>query len=287
MKAVAAASIGDYEKAVTALGDYFATVERGLGVCFRDPDLRPSVAGAIDSSSPPCMIVFGTDQGLVGQFNDTIANHALHSSLVQSMSSKSASKRDSSLAQTPLVYAVGERLTERLNHAGLATTANFDVPNSVKSITPLIGQILLSIEASQPITAMTELHLFYNRPGNGPKYSPVSQRLLPLDQQWCQQLADNVWSTNNLPELLGNKTDTLGALIREYLFVSLYRASAESLSSENASRLAAMQRADKNIEELLETLRRNYHRLRQSSIDDEMFDVIAGAKLGSSKLGTK
>ena len=34
---------------------------------------------------------------------------------------------------------------------------------------------------------------------------------------------------------------SLLALIREYLFVSLFRACAESLASENASRLAAMQ----------------------------------------------
>jgi len=65
------------------------------------------------------------------------------------------------------------------------------------------------------------------------------------------------------------------ALIREYLFVSLFRACAESLASENASRLAAMQRADKNIDELLENLKYAFHRLRQSGIDDELFDVIS------------
>ena len=64
--------------------------------------------------------------------------------------------------------------------------------------------------------------------------------------------------------------------IREYLFVSLFRACAESLASENASRLAAMQRADKNIDELLEELNRTFHRLRQSGIDEELFDVISG-----------
>ena len=69
---------------------------------------------------------------------------------------------------------------------------------------------------------------------------------------------------------------TLRTLIREYLFVSLFRACAESLASENASRLAAMQRADKNIDELLEELNGTFHRLRQSSIDEELFDVIAG-----------
>jgi F-type H+-transporting ATPase subunit gamma len=69
---------------------------------------------------------------------------------------------------------------------------------------------------------------------------------------------------------------TLQALIGEYLFVSLFRACAESLASENASRLAAMQRAEKNIDELLESMNSTFHRLRQSSIDEELFDVVSG-----------
>lgn len=76
--------------------------------------------------------------------------------------------------------------------------------------------------------------------------------------------------------MTGGSTTTLRALIREYLFVSLFRACADSLASENASRLAAMQRADKNIDELLEDLNGTFRRLRQSGIDDELFDVIAG-----------
>jgi F-type H+-transporting ATPase subunit gamma len=79
-----------------------------------------------------------------------------------------------------------------------------------------------------------------------------------------------------LPEVVGGGSTTLRALIREYLFVSLFRACAESLASENASRLAAMQRADKNINDLLEDLNGTFHRLRQSGIDEELFDVVAG-----------
>jgi F-type H+-transporting ATPase subunit gamma len=37
-----------------------------------------------------------------------------------------------------------------------------------------------------------------------------------------------------------------------------------------------MERADKNIDDLLETLRGTYHKLRQSAIDEELFDVISG-----------
>jgi F-type H+-transporting ATPase subunit gamma len=75
---------------------------------------------------------------------------------------------------------------------------------------------------------------------------------------------------------MNDEEQTLRAFVREYLFVSLFRACAESLASENASRLAAMQRAEKNIDELLEDLNRTFHRLRQSSIDEELFDVVSG-----------
>ena len=176
----------------------------------------------------------------------------------------------------PEVWAVGERVHARLADAGLPLMGLFTVPNSVKAITPLVGQILVESEARQRQGEVTELHLFYNRPTSGAVYAPVSQRLLPLDENWRRKLAKLPWPTRNLPEVMGGGTATLRALIREYLFVSLFRACAESLASENASRLAAMQRADKNIDELLEDLNRTFHRLRQNGIDEELFDVISG-----------
>jgi F-type H+-transporting ATPase subunit gamma len=106
----------------------------------------------------------------------------------------------------------------------------------------------------------------------------LSQRLLPLDEVWRRDLAAIRWPTGNLPEVIGGGIRTLQALVRGYLFVSLFSACAESLASENASRLAAMQRAEKNIDELLEDLNRTFHRLRQSGIDEELFYVISGFK---------
>lgn len=75
---------------------------------------------------------------------------------------------------------------------------------------------------------------------------------------------------------MGDETSILRLLICEYLFVSLFRACAESLASENASRLAAMQCADRNIDELPEDLNGTFHRIRQSCIDPELFDVVSG-----------
>jgi F-type H+-transporting ATPase subunit gamma len=264
MKALAASSIGQYEQSVRALGDYYRTVELGLVVCSRTRDSAASMTGKAKQMDVGTIsaVVFGSDQGLVGQFNDVVAAHAVETL--------------GYLPDTPRIWAVGERVHACLKDAGLPLAGLYTVPNSVKAITPLVGQILLESEAGRSRGEGVELHLFYNRPTSGAVYDPVHQRLLPLDETWRRELAELPWPTKNLPEVMGNNTETLRALIREYLFVSLFRACAESLASENVSRLAAMQRAGKNIEELLEDLNGTFHRLRQSGIDEELFDVISG-----------
>jgi F-type H+-transporting ATPase subunit gamma len=163
-----------------------------------------------------------------------------------------------------------------LADAGLAPSGLFPVPGSITAITPLIGRILVEHETHPGRDEVSELHLFHNRPKTGSAYEPVGHRLLPLDDKWCRDLATRRWPTKSIPEVMGGGAAPLRAFLREYLFVSIFRACAESLASENASRLAAMERADKNIDELLETLHGTFHRLRQSSIDEELFDVVSG-----------
>ena len=264
MKALAASSIGQYEKSVNALGDYYRTVELGLGACFRENPPAPAKAkrNGETKAGPIGAVIFGSDQGLVGQFNDIVADYAI--------------KTLATLPGKPHVWAVGERVHARLADAGLSLMGLFTVPNSVQAITPLVGQIQIESEAHRAKGEYAQLYVFHNRPQSGALYEPVSQRLLPLDAPWAEGLAKVPWPTKSLPEVLGGGVGTLRALIREYLFISLFRACAESLASENASRLAAMQRADKNIDDLLETLHGTFHQLRQSGIDEELFDVISG-----------
>jgi F-type H+-transporting ATPase subunit gamma len=264
MKALAAASIGQYERAVRALADYYRSVELGLGACFREGTPSPASPepAATRDAGPIGAVVFGSDQGLVGQFNEIVADYAIEAL--------------AGLPGTPHVWAVGERVHARLVDAGLAPVGVFGVPTSIAAITPLIGQIQAQSEAFRPMGEDARLYVFHNRPRPGALYEPVGQRLLPLDAQWQRGLAEVRWPTAIVPQVVSSGPATLRALIREYLFISLFRACAESLASENASRLAAMQRADKNIDELLEDLNATFHRVRQSGIDEELFDVISG-----------
>lgn len=264
MKALAASSIGQYEQSVLALSDYYRTVERGLGVCFQQAASTAAVAAPPASTEHGVngIVVFGSDQGLVGQFNDVVTAHALDT--IADFTGKT------------LVWAVGERVHACLTDAGIAPAGMFSLPGSVQAITPLVWDILLQSEQRQGPDHTVALYLCFNQPVAHTSFAPASQRLLPLDEAWRHKLASQAWPTHNLPEVIGNHDTTLRALIREYLFVSIFRACAESLASENASRLAAMQRADKSIEALLDTLNGNFHRLRQNGIDEELFDVITG-----------
>ncbi|EGF28245.1 ATP synthase F1, H+-transporting two-sector ATPase gamma subunit [Rhodopirellula baltica WH47] len=270
MKAMAASSVEQYERSVLALHDYYQVIELGLSACFQkgvvDEATSPLRAGLVASSTTKpkgiSAIVFGSDQGLVGQFNDVITDFAV--------------EKLSDVASELKVWAVGERVHGRLADSGLPLQGLFPVPNSVKGIASLVGLIQIESISNQLEDESTSVFVFHNRPQTGSLYKPVSQRLLPLDWQWKQLLTDLRWPTHSRAEILGDDLVTLQSLIHEYLFITLYRSCAESLASENASRLVAMQRADKNIDELLETLHTRSHRQRQGSIDEELFDVVSG-----------
>ncbi len=262
MKAMAASSVGQYENAVRSLEEYYRTVNLGLIACIHEKKaFSPTQADKRDNSAIGA-IVIGSDQGLVGQFNEVLV------SFVTAKLEKMPGQKT--------VWTIGERIQSRLAETPFASTESFVLPNSIAAITPLVGQILIEMEKHREDGSISQVYLFHNRPKSGAIYAPVCQRLLPLDDDWQKNLLTTPWPTRTLPEVMNSHAQTFLAVVREYLFVSLFRTCAESLASENASRLAAMQRAEKNIDELLEDLNQTFHRLRQSSIDEELFDVISG-----------
>jgi F-type H+-transporting ATPase subunit gamma len=208
------------------------------------------------------VIVFGSDQGLVGQFNEVMVEF-----VVDSLARLSGNK---------MVWAVGERVESRLLDTDLKTEASFELPHSINTITGLVGEILIELEAKRDQGLIDQVFLFHHKLEDNSISRPVSQQLLPLDAAWQRELVAIDWPSNNLVEVMPDQDQTRRAFVREYLFVSLFRACAESLASENASRLAAMQRAEKNIDEIQENLNQTFHRLRQSDIDEELSDVLSG-----------
>lgn len=265
IKTLAAVSIRQYERAVESLAEYNRAIEMGLQV-----PLRAGVSGLPAPATPNRggglgAVILGSDQGLVGRFNEHIVSHAI---AVMDELHPAPGQR--------LVACVGERAHQHLEDAQQPVEQLLSLPSSLVGITPTVRTILVMIDGWRARGGIDRIVLFYNRTLFGTSYSPYTVHLLPLDQDWLQSLLQREWPTHVLPTFTMDRDQLFSHLIRNYIFVSLYRAFAESLASENASRLASMQQAERNIAELLDDLRAQYRHQRQTSITEELLDTIAG-----------
>lgn len=267
MKALAASNITQYEKAVESLDNYYHTVSLSLfAILSQEADQLADISSEskplTGSSSKTVILVFGSDQGLVGRFNDVLADFA-NVELTALMGEKEA-------------WIVGEQMKLAWPAEQTPVETVFPVPTAVESITGLIDSILEKIEALNEKGLLHSFYIFYQAPQPVSGYKPDFFKLLPLDEEWKNYLSVSSWPGKQIPQLIGSARALLPLLTREYLFVSLFKAAAGSLASENASRLEAMQRAQKNIDDMQDELSQDYNRLRQSTIDSELFDLIAG-----------
>jgi F-type H+-transporting ATPase subunit gamma len=264
MKALAAVSIRQYQRAVDSLRDYNRTVEMGLQIV-----LKERMGATMKRKNVPIkrlgVIVFGSDQGLCGQLNEQISTFALDH--IKSTGVKKENRK---------VLSVGARVADYVEDAGQTVDELLSTPGSTAGITPLVQEIIMIIDEWHFRGNVDHFFLFYNEYLTGATYHPHMLQLLPVDEAWLKQIARKKWESKSLPIFRMDGDKIFSSLIREYLFVSLYRAFAESLASENASRLASMQNAEKNIEEQLLDLHVQFHRTRQMTITEELLDIVAG-----------
>ncbi|MCF8043299.1 MAG: F0F1 ATP synthase subunit gamma [Desulfarculaceae bacterium] len=263
MKAMAAVNIRQYEKAVRSLADYARTVELGLAVVLgaggRPPRARRTAHGNLG------VIVFGSDQGMAGSLNEQVA----------ALTIGELRQAGVALAGLPVV-AVGQRVLGPWEDAGGKAEAYLQVPGSIAGITPLVHQLLFHIQTWGEQRGIDRVWLFYNRQLGGAAYRPIKRELLPLDRDWLDRLVREPWAGPSLPTFTMDPQALFSALLRQYLFIGLFQALAESAASENASRLAAMQGAEKSIGERLDELTQRYFQRRQSAITEELLDIVSG-----------
>jgi F-type H+-transporting ATPase subunit gamma len=266
MKALSAASIRQFERSVEAVEAYSHTVASGMHILLKD--MPPSEADSAPGSRGGTLaIIFGSDQGMCGQFNENITAFAL---------------RDLGESER-IQIAIGMRAAARLQEAGSSFSEMFPVPSSVDGINPAVQSLLLKIDEWREQKTLEKVILYYNRPTSGASYQPDRVQLTPVDMSQFRALAQKKTPSRSLPMYTMESSRLLSALLHQYLFVQLYRAYARSLTSENASRLMTMQAAEKNIDERLVELNTLYHGLRQGMITSELLDIVSGVEALTSE----
>ena len=124
MKALAAVSIRQYQRAVESLIDYNDTVERGLQIVLKaqeEAPLAPRPVPIIKAGA----IVFGSDQGLCGQFNAQVVAHA-----VEEMNALGVTD------EGRYILTVGERVKDHMERSDQQIYDTLSTPSSTAGITP-------------------------------------------------------------------------------------------------------------------------------------------------------
>ncbi|MBW6495969.1 MAG: F0F1 ATP synthase subunit gamma [Burkholderiaceae bacterium] len=267
MKALSSVSIRQYEQAEDAMADYAHTVELGLIAVLRDRRQAglplPDAGGG---KGRQALIVIGSDRGLCGGYNDKITRFAL-----------------SRMGDEPLVLGViGTRAAARLEAAGRPADVLRSLPGSVEGLSRLVQSMIVDVDRWTRDKGVGEVWLVHNRREGRITAKPQAHRLLPLSDSYLRKLSQAEWPGRSLPLFRMDPEKQMSWLVQQRLFVLIYRALAEALASEHASRLAAMQAAERNIDERRDDLQQLYRLRRQETITRELLDVVSGFEAVSS-----
>lgn len=270
MKTISAFNIREYERAVSSLAKYNNTIELGIQIVLLNTPKYLLPAYAVEGKKRQGAVIFGSDQGLCGNFNERISEYALE-------------RLNQSKPKDLTSLAVGEQVVVHLEKAGLPVETHFSIHGNHLGITQVMLEILVKIEEWRTKRGIDQITLFYNRSIRDVAFSPSMVQLIPIDAEWLSGLTERKWQSNNLPTFSMDADQLFSSLVRQHLFFSLYRAFIESLASENATRLLSMQMAEKNIEEHLSELEVQLHRERQAGITSELLDLVTGFEALSSQ----
>jgi F-type H+-transporting ATPase subunit gamma len=271
MKTVSASNIREYGQAVESLDEYNRTIELALQVVMMHKPAELLSIETREEKKHLGAVVFGSDQGLCGSFNEQIAAYAID-------------KIKEIEHEDLIVLAVGERVISSLEEAGQPIDAHFLFFGDHIGITKVMLEVLVELDEWRMKKGIDQILLFYNKSVSDAAFRPHMVPLFPLDTNWLNSLAEKKWLSHTLPTFSMDVNQLFSSLVRHFLFFSLYRAFVESLASENASRLLSMQMAEKNIEEHLNELDVQYHRQRQAAITSELLDVVTGFEAITGKV---
>lgn len=259
MKAHASSNIAQFQRAAKASWEYKEVLNKSLHIVLSEDEQFQNQENVEGRS---LHIIFGSDHGLAGRFNERIANYGV----------KNLAKNENNMS-----IIIGQQVLQRIQ-MDLEVLGFFNVPHTTENITSKVNDLLLRIDELRDEYPIERILLHYNIPLDRANFEEESEILFPIDlKAYSQKIIE--WDSNQIPTYFTNKEAIISSLIQQYFFITLYRAFCYSLASENASRLSSMQSAEKNIEERLVELNYKYRRERQNSITEELNDIISGFKV--------
>ena len=217
--------------------------------------LDESVWSAKSECKRPLYIVIAGDRGLAGGYNSNIFKLT------------AALSKD----QEARILPLGKKAVDHYKHRGadILTDSYYQVSDvSVGASLNIAEDICRSFIASE----FDSVFVVYTKFVSMISQTPVYEQLLPLerDDTKAEELIE--------PIFVGEAEDILNKVIPQYVGGVLYSVVCESLASESAARRTAMNAANKNAAEIIDTLVLKYNRARQAVITQEITEIVSGSE---------
>jgi F-type H+-transporting ATPase subunit gamma len=205
------------------------------------------------------LVVVSSDRGLCGAFNAGILREA--GRFVEAQT-----------ADVGLI-TVGRKAKEFFQRMEITIDRSFPQPSRDVRLEE-VGAISKQIISDYTAGKYDQIHLAYARFISVLKSEPTVTQLLPIPKPESDGGAARAIAYQFEPEA----EELLGALLPQYVEVLTYGALVESLASEQAARMVAMKSATDSASDMIDSLTRDYNRVRQTAITTQLLEVVSGAE---------
>ena len=215
--------------------------------------LKPS------ESKKKAVIVITGNRGLAGGYNNNITNLL--------------TKSEDFKSEDVIVYNLGKKGKETLSRFGYDIREDYsEVINNpmYRDAMEISDRVLEDFENGE----FGELYIAYTVFKNTVSHIPTILKILPVSKEDSLSEEDRLALMNYEPD----EDDALSLIVPKYVTSIIYGGILESVASENGARMSAMDSATSNADEMIKDLGLLYNRARQSSITQELTEIIAGAE---------
>lgn len=202
----------------------------------------------------PLYIVIAGDRGLAGGYNANVFR------MTQALTAGKEAK----------ILPLGKKALDHYTHRGadiLSRKFGYVSEISVGDALDIAEMACLGFESGE----YDSVFVVYTRFASMITQTPVYEQLLPLENEEAEK-------SNIDPVYCGDPEEILNRIIPQYVGGVLYSTVCESLASESAARRTAMNAANKNASEIIDTLVLKYNRARQAVITQEITEIVSGSE---------
>ena len=261
MRMVAGAKLRRAQEAIERARPYAERMRATLAeVAASQKDAEHPLLAERDEVKQREIVVVTSDRGLCGGFNSNVLKHA-------------QLQIDASKGVGLTLTTAGKKARDFLRRRH-ADQLGGDFPQEgwveygqAVAIADRLSQRFIDGEVDEVV-------LVYNEFVTAVTQTPRDVRLLPFAA--ADDASD---SGERLPyEIEPDAQKLLAVLVPKAIETEIYRALLENQAGEHAARMAAMEAATRNTEELIESLTLQYNRARQAAITKELVEIVSGAE---------